>query len=179
MSLRLLEGVLKEKQVLKGELLRAGKPFEAQVKLLMSIRGVTPLLALAFLAEGGDISRFSSLRKLYSYLGVVPSVRSSGDTPRTGHINRKSRALARTIFTQAIPHLANSSPLIQQFYQSLVARKGFGRARIAVLRRIFGIMRRMLLSNIPYRWLEPALYEKKMRAYDRELKKMNDQQEAA
>jgi len=179
MSLRLLKSVLKEKEVLKGELIRVGRPFEAQVKLLMSIRGVTPLIALAFLAEVGDISRFSSLRKLYSYLGVVPSVRSSGDTTRTGHINRKSRALARTIFTQAIPHLANSSPLLQQYYRDLVSRKGFGRARVAVLRRVFGIMRRMLLSNTPYRWLEPVLYEKKMRAYERDLKNIDDQQEAA
>ena len=179
MSLRLLEALLKEKKALKGELIRVGKPFQAQVKLLMSIRGVTPLLALAFLAEVGDISRFSSLRKLYAYLGVVPSVRSSGDKTRTGHINRKSRALARTIFTQAIPHLVNSSPLLQSFYRDLVNRKGFGRARVAVLRRVFGIMRRMLLSNTPYRWLESALYEKKLRDYERDLKKIDDQQEAA
>jgi len=179
MSLRLLEGILKEKEALKVELIRVGKPFRAQVELLMSIRGVTPLLALAFLAEVGDINRFSSLRKLYSYLGVVPSVRSSGDKTRTGHINRKSRALARTIFTQAIPHLANSSPLLKQFYRDLVNRKGFGRARIAVLRKVFGIMRRMLLSNTPYSWLESALYEKKLRAYERDLKKMNEKQEAA
>jgi transposase len=179
MSLRLLEGLLKEKQALKGELLRVGKPFEAQVKLLMSIRGVTPLLALAFLADVGDISRFSSLRKLYAYLGVVPSVRSSGNISRTVHLNRRSRALARTIFTQAIPHLADSSPLLQRFYRDLVDRKGFGRARIAVIRKVFGIMRRMLLSGTPYRWLEPALYERKLRQYQRELEKMENQQEAA
>ena len=51
---------------------------EAAIKLPISIRGVAPLLALAFPAEVGDIRRFPSARKLHSYLGVVPAVRSSG-----------------------------------------------------------------------------------------------------
>ena len=50
-NLRLFESVLQEKEVPKGKLPRVGNPFQAQVKLLMSIRGNTPLLALAILEE--------------------------------------------------------------------------------------------------------------------------------
>ena len=77
-SLALLAILEEKKEVGKEEILRAGRPFELKVKLLLSIRGVTPLLALAFLSEVGDIRRFRSVRKLHSYLGVVPTVRSSG-----------------------------------------------------------------------------------------------------
>ena len=139
------------------------------MKLLISIRGVTPLLALAFLAEVGDITRFSSARKLHSYLGVVPTVRSSGGVTRIGAINRRSRGLARCLFAQAIPYVVDSSPMLERFYRQTAASKGYGRARIAVLRKTFSLMRRMLLDNELYRWVEPRLHEKKLNEYQKEL----------
>lgn len=179
MSLKLLEGLLEQKARLRVELLRAGRPLQSQVRLLIGIRGITPLLALAFLADVGDIHRFSSLRRLQAYLGVVPKVHSSGGTTRVGHLYRSSRSLARSLFTQAIPHLVDSSPPLHKWYDGLVDRKGAGRARIGVLRRVFGIMRRMLLNEKEYRFLEPALYERKLREYQRVLQGINNSQEVA
>jgi len=60
---------------------------------------------------------------------------------------------------------ADSSPVLGQFYRQLVERKRYGRARIAVLRRTFRMMRRMLLSNTPYRWKEDPLYQSKRKDY--------------
>ncbi len=170
-SLALLANLEEKKEALKGEILQAGKPFEAQVKLLLSIRGVTPLLALAFLSEVGDIRRFRNLRKLHSYLGVVPTVRSSGGVTHSGAINRRSRKLSRTLFTQAAIHFVDSSPSLERFYRELAARKGYGRARIALLRKVFSIMRRMLLAGEGYRWTEVKLYEKKLNDYAKKIKK--------
>jgi transposase len=177
-SLALLKVLQDQKQALKEEIYLAGRELEAEMKLLISIRGVTPLLALAFLAEVGDIRRFSSARKLHCYLGVVPTVRSSGAVTRNGAINRRSRGLTRSLFTQAAVHLVGSSPILARFYRGLVDRKGYGRARIALLRKTFSMMRRMLLSGQPYRWLEPRLYEQKLRDYYRLLKNDRNQQAA-
>ena len=127
---------------------------------------MTPLLALGFLSEVGDIRRFRSLRALLAYLGVVPTVRSSGGTTRVGRLNRRSRCMARTLFTQAVLHLVDSSPQLGRFYRELVPRR-YGRARIAILRKTFGMMRRMLLSNTPYRWKEEDLYQKKLKDWRR------------
>jgi transposase len=167
MSLGILAQLKEQKKSLQREIYRAGQPFEAQVRLLIGIRGVTPLLALGFLSEVGDIRRFHSLRALLAYLGVVPTVRSSGGTTRVGRLNRRSRSLARTLFTQAVLHLADSSPQLGRFYRELVPRRGYGRARIAILRKTFGMMRRMLLSNTPYRWKEEALYQSKLKGWMR------------
>jgi transposase len=177
-SLALLKTLQDQKQALKGEIFLAGRSLEAQVTLLISIRGVTPLLALAFLAEVGDIRRFSSTRKLHSYLGVVPTVRSSGGVTRNGAINRRSRGLTRSLFTQAAIHLVDSSPVLGRFYRGLVDRKGYGRARIALLRKTFSMMRRMLLSGQPYRWVEPRLFMQKLRDFQRELMKDRSPQAA-
>ena len=167
MSLEILAQLKEQKKKLQREIYRAGRPFEEQLQLLIGIRGVTPLLALGFLSEVGDIHRFRSLRALLAYLGVVPTVRSSGGVTRVGRLNVRSRSLARTLFTQAVLHLAESSPVLGRFYRELVPRRGHGRARVAILRKTFGMMRRMLLSNTPYRWKEEELYQKKLRDWER------------
>jgi transposase len=159
-------GTLKEQRKnLQREIYLTGLPLEEQVRLLITIRGVTPFLALGFLSGVGDIRRFHSLRGLLAYLGVVPRVRSGGGTTHVGQLNRHSRSLARTLFTQAVCHLAASSPLLGRFYRELVERKGYGRARIAIVRKTFGIMRRMLLSNTSYRWKEDGLFQGKLKDY--------------
>ncbi|MGO9269761.1 MAG: IS110 family transposase [Terriglobia bacterium] len=177
-SLALLASLQDQKENLKRAIYQAGRPFEAEVKLLISIRGVTPLLALAFLSEVGDITRFRSARRLHSYLGVVPTVRSSGGVTHNGAINRRSRGLTRSLFTQTVIHLVDSSPVLARFYRELVDRKGYGRARIALLRKTFSIMRRMLLSRELYRWIDPRLYEKKLGDYAKEIKKGGNQEAA-
>ncbi len=171
MSLELLLTLGERKEMLRREIYRTGRPLDDQVRLLMGIRGITALLALAFLVEVGDIRRFKSLRGMNAYLGVVPTVRSSGGITHTGHITRQSRSLARTLFTQAVYHISNSSPSLRSWYDDLAHRKGRGRARIAMIRKTFGMMRRMLLSQTPYRWIEPELYQRKIKVYEREMKK--------
>ncbi len=178
-AMRQLLALTKEKETVMRQMYLAGRPLDAEIRLLMGIRGVTPLMALVFLSEVGDIRRFSSARKMHAYLGVVPSTRSSGGKTHNGAINRASRHLARTLFTQVVPHLAASSPSMSKFYLDLVGRKGFGRARIALIRKIFSVMRRMLLGGEKYRGMEEDLYARKIRAYERDLRKMEAEQEAA
>jgi ABC-type histidine transport system ATPase subunit len=75
----------------------------------------------------------------------------------------RSRALARTLMTQAVPHLVDSSPVLGKWYRELVYRKGRGRARIAVIRRVLAVMRHMLLFSEPYLSLESRLCTEKLR----------------
>jgi hypothetical protein len=62
-------------------------------------------------------------------------------------------------------HLANSSSTMTAFYRGVLERKGYGRARIAVLRKTFGVMSRMLLAGTEYRWKEQPLFDSKLRDY--------------
>ena len=70
-----------------------------QIKLLMTIRGITALTAAAFLAGVGDVRRFKSQCKMNGYLGLVPRARDSWGVTHHGHINRESRWLARTMLS--------------------------------------------------------------------------------
>jgi len=97
-----LRGLLERKEKLAEGILLAGATFQKQVELLITIRGITPLVALAFLADIGEINRFSSTRKMNAYLGLVPQCSDSGGKERHGHINKESRKLTRTILTQTL-----------------------------------------------------------------------------
>lgn len=56
------------------------------VRALQALRGVDLIVAVTFVTEVGDLSRFESPRQLMGYLGLVPSERSTGDTVRRGGI---------------------------------------------------------------------------------------------
>ena len=105
MNQEILWCVLEKKEELVKEILRIGETLKEDVELLISIRGITPLTAMAFLADVGDIRRFKTLRKMNAYLGLVPKLKESGVRRRSGHINRASRKLTRTILTQSLIHI--------------------------------------------------------------------------
>jgi transposase len=63
------------------------------IRRLMTVPGVNVQTAAAFVASVGDIGRFSSPRKLVSYLGLDPRVRQSGsEVARHGHISKAGSA---------------------------------------------------------------------------------------
>jgi transposase len=179
MSLELLWNVVEKKEQLHREILLAGEPLEEEVKRLITIKGITPLTALAFMADVGDVKRFKSLRKMNAYLGLVPRVKNSGGKKRSGHINRESRKLTRTILTQSIHHVSNSSPYLRRFYCDLTEKRGCGRARIALIRKVCSIMRRMLLTGEEYRWIEHQVFDRKMKEYKKMLTQIKEERKSA
>jgi transposase len=178
-ELALLARVMEAKEQLGEKIVAASEPLADQVRLLMTIRGITALTAAAFLADVGDIRRFRSASKMSAYLGLVPRCRDSGGKSRPGHITRKSRRLARTMLTQSIYQVTRSSPQLAKQYATLIERRGAGRARIAMIRRLCGIMRRMLLTGAEFRWVSNELYERKLRNYEKTLEAARRQRQAA
>ena len=178
-SLELLWRIEEEKEKIHQEILLAGEPLKDAVKLLITIKGIAPLVALAFLTDVGDIKRFRTLRKMNAYLGLVPRVKNSGGKTKPGHITRESRKLTRTLLTQSIYHVSNASPSFRKFYVDLVEKRGAGRARIALIRKLCGVMRRMLLTGECYRWMDGKLFEKKLRHYEKDLEIIKMERKAA
>jgi hypothetical protein len=101
-------------------------------------------------------------------------VKSSGGKARIGKINRQSRHLSRSLFTQVIIHFVKTSPGISTFYLNTKERRGAGRSRIAVLRKLFSIMRRMLVNNEQYRWKDEINYNNKLIDYELEMRKIRN-----
>lgn len=68
-----------------------------EVKLLMTIPGVGPATATAFVATIDDPKRFSSAEKVASYIGLVPKVYQSGETEYHGRITKHGDTLLTCI----------------------------------------------------------------------------------
>jgi transposase len=90
-----LEGCLRQIDFLDGEIDAFEKVLAKQslgspeILRLMTVPGVNMVTAATFIASVGDIGRFSSPRKLVSYLGLDPRVRQSGNEPaRHGRISK-------------------------------------------------------------------------------------------
>lgn len=70
------------------------------VMAYQAMRGIAFLTAVTFVAEVGDLRRFDSPRQLMSYLGLVPSERSTGDSIRRGGITKTGNRRARRILVE-------------------------------------------------------------------------------
>jgi transposase len=79
-------------------------PYAQTVARLRSLRGVDTLSAVGLCAEIGDFGRFERPGKLMSYVGLVPSENSSGETRRQGGITKTGSRHARRLLVEAAWH---------------------------------------------------------------------------
>lgn len=68
---------------------------------LRALRGVDRIVAVALLAEVGDLRRFPSARCFMSYLGLTPSEHSSGGRRRTGAITKTGNSRLRRLLVES------------------------------------------------------------------------------
>ena len=108
---------------------------DPRVKVLTRLPGVGPFTALVLLAEIGDITRFSSARKLASWAGLTPTVRGSDRTVHHGHISKQGPAWARWVLCEAA-QTAKRHPDFAPGYEALARRRGKKIATTAVARKL-------------------------------------------
>jgi transposase len=144
--------------------------FAWEIKLLLTISGMSPLTAIALMADICDIHRFTSAKKMCAYLRTTPSVKASNKTSHLGHVNPAGRSLTVTLLTQSINHLKEASESNAAFYRKLRAGKSAGKSRIALIRKVLTATYYMLKQGIEYRNKNNTLYEKKIRIMETSLK---------
>lgn len=149
----------------------AGSYCIEQVNVLTSMRGISILTALALIADIGEISRFSSSKKLCSYLRSAPGIDSSNETTRILSTNKQSRKLAISFVVQALAHFKTTNPKIKSWTEKKDGKKGKGKIRMAVCRKVITEIYQMLTKN-QYHWFrDPKNHNFKMHTYLTFLKK--------
>ena len=81
-----------------------GSPWAEPVARLRCLRGIDTLSAVGLCAEVGDFDRFDRAGRLMSYLGLVPSENSSGESRRQGAITKTGSRHARRLLVEAAWH---------------------------------------------------------------------------
>jgi transposase len=104
-----VEALLHRKAELERQIAAAvpASPWAREVGRLRCLRGVDSLTAVGLCAEIGDFARFRRAGQLMSYLGLVPSEHSSGESRRLGQITRSGSRHARRLLVEAAWHYRN------------------------------------------------------------------------
>lgn len=114
-----------------------------RVEKLKTIPGVGKTASQTLLSAVDNIERFSTSKKLVSYSGLAPSVRSSGDRTEYGAITREGRKEVRGVWCQIAHLVAHSkkpeaAPL-REWFDRVARRRGKRTAIVALTRKLLTI----------------------------------------
>jgi transposase len=130
--------------------------------LLMTIDGISTVSAAGILSAIGDISRFSSPKKLASYFGLCPSTYQSGDLRSFhGRITKQGRAEARWFLAESAEALIRTPSPLASLYQRVARKKGHNLAKIAVARKMSELIWHVLSKQSPYLYQKHRLTQEK------------------
>jgi transposase len=120
------------------------------VPLLLTVPGISWVLAYTIAAEIGDITRFATPKKLCGYSGLCPRVYQSGDTDRRGPLAKHGPRYLRWALMVAATNAAKH-PLYRDRYQHTKQRLGRQRgakvAQIQLARTLAEAIWHMLTRN--------------------------------
>jgi transposase len=109
------------------------------VRALKELDGVGTFVAMVFLTEMGDLSRFGNRRQVPCYMGIVPSSDESGETSdRKGHITHQGSWRLRKVLCQAAWARIRSNEGARALRDRLVEKNPKNKkiATVAVMRRL-------------------------------------------
>jgi len=104
-----VDGTVARKAALDERLLRLAQDERLwpTVQRLRSFRGIDTITALCLHLElGGDWQRFSSPRKLFSWLGLTPTLAQSGESSTQGGIAKTGSSYGRRLLVESALHYA-------------------------------------------------------------------------
>lgn len=117
-KLRHLHFVYYEWLKVSNELRRyARREYKTDYYLLRTVPGIGPLTAIGILAELGAIRRFKKLDQLCSYIGLIPSIYSSGEKFTTGGMTPRSKYLLRSYLIEAASTAVRTDMALQEYYR--------------------------------------------------------------
>jgi transposase len=121
----------------------------------MTVPGVGPMTALAFVTAIDDPGRFARSASVGAYLGLTPRRHQSGEADWSGRISKHGDGLARHLLYEAANSLIArvrkwSAP--KAWAARLVRKLGPKKARVALARKLAVILHRIWLDGTEFRW---------------------------
>jgi transposase len=123
-----------------------------RMAILKTHPGVGPVIACQFATELFHYKDFGSNRQLYRYLGLSPMIRQSGQSCRTGSINKAANSRLRSNLIQAAWRWVAVDIEAKKCYYRLCNNCGGikQKAITAMARKLAGHLWAMLMKNQPY-----------------------------
>jgi transposase len=148
-----------EKQVLSStkeirRFCKEDKELAQSIAYLMSLPGIGWIVGSQLLARIGDWRQIENVRQLGSFLGLVPTENSTGDTVDRGSITRLGDGRLRSKLIQAAWSAIRQDAELRDFYRSVCRRNGPAKgpriAIVAVARKLSTRVYAVLKNQRPY-----------------------------
>ena len=152
------DSLLEQIAVCDRAIRRLAKKDEAAQRL-MTVPGVGPVVALAYISVIDDPQRFHHSRDVGAYLGLTSKRYQSGEVDQTGRISKCGDGFARTCLYEAagvlLTRVDRWSPL-KAWGVRLMKKIGATKAKVAVARKLAVILHRMWIDGTDFRWTKGA-----------------------
>lgn len=121
------------------------------IKKIETIPGIGFVSAIVIYSELFDIKRFKKLDHLCSYIGLVPSTRSSGEKEKINGLTHRHKKYLKNIIIEAAWIAVRKDPALTISYSKLLKRMDSQKAIIKIAKK--------LLNRIRYVWINEKEYQ--------------------
>lgn len=143
----------KQYQILKKiKELSQTKSYRKNTGLLISVPGIGLITAMSFLTEIEDISRFKSLDKFCSFVGLVPMTNSTGDKEVVGKITKRQNKILRSLIIESSWIAIRNDPALMLAYGKLIKRMKPTRAIIRIAKKMLNRIKYVLKNQTFYEY---------------------------
>jgi transposase len=147
---------------LTGEIVERLTPFQAAVRLLKTIPGISDLTAQTIIAEiGVDMSRFPTAGHLAAWAGVAPASHESAGKRRPAGTRRGSRHLRQALIEAAKAASRSKGTFLAARYHRIARRRGANKAAVAVAHSILIAVHHMLTTGELYNDLGAEFFDQR------------------
>ncbi|PSH61689.1 IS110 family transposase [Phyllobacterium brassicacearum] len=129
-------------------------------RLLMTIPGVGPVVALAYTATIDISERFAHSKAVGPALGLTPILKESGESKRVGRISCCGDGMMRGLLYEAAQVLLTNVKKwswLKAWAMNIAKRRGRQKAVVALARRLAVIMHRIWRDGTEFCWTKESL----------------------
>jgi transposase len=118
----------------------------------MSIPGIGFINAITMYTELIDMRRFRGIDNLASYVGLIPSVSSSGEKEKTLGLSYRHNKFLRSLLIEASWIAVRKDPLLTHKYNELIRRMSKQKAIIRIAKKLLVRVQHIWKSNEIYQY---------------------------
>lgn len=127
--------------------------YKTNIELIQSVPGIGLITGMTFLTEIDKIDRFENTDKLCSFIGLVPTMRSSGEKEIHGHITYRSNHLLRRMLIESSWIAIRHDPALMRAYHEYCKRMEPNKAIIRIARKLITRIQFVLVKKQAYKKL--------------------------
>ena len=124
--------------------------YKQKIALIRSIPGIGEITALLLTTEIGDVNRFKELDQLCDYIGLVPSIRGSGEKETVLGLTHRGHHQLREKLIEASWTAVRLDPAMTMAFNDFCKRMKKNRAIIKIAKKLLNRIRYVIKNQTVY-----------------------------